>query len=806
MKDDKNNPVGDAGFSYEGYEGASRKWRSRKEFKTIDKVRSRFREMQQARRNSCPFPSPKDMVEAADLDVYMNNAGGYSWEDMWEYNWNLYTMKRQYITGRSNLKSSTSLSPVEAAVAEFSDVEIGALLNATEPEDASKVTVIKNLLKHLHKKGDFKNANIGSFTDAAIYGTSFIHHKRVQKVRDVEIIINTASNAKAELEKILKGAKEDDKERLVKRLEGGKPLTKKERIIEYDDIARVHKSIFEIYVDPDARCMRGFEYEATDLVDRSIPSLAQFRSEFEHTLDPFVIKENVKKVRGASVTAEAYQGGTAFFSLPNDMIDKANNVELLRYYNKRTDKYIVIANDILVREGPLPLNHKQIPYTARRYLKLTHSFYGLGIPYLLEGIQAEDETLRNMMIEQLKINLNPPLLVRKDFFEGDNQLDDFWEAGKIIEVAGDVGAAAKWMDGSAPRFDYFQARGNLNEEAIKTVGINSIAFSQPQPNQPVRNNMMTMESTQKMIRKAIVNWAEGEKDAIRQEIAMMRQIYPESYLKNFDGKENKDKQFKSIRMEGTKLIPYFEEDEKGGKMLKGVEQQESRSDDNWFEVREEYFDLVGDIDVEIDMSSFPLISQALKLQKIQEFMGAMVPFWQNPMLLTAPGATETIKTFVRELGVENAQKIIDELTVDDEDSINDAAEQLQRILNGEEVPGIPGEPMSHKLEHVKAFLDLMGKMSDPEMAMEQLQEIEGALTRLHKHMEVDDKPKFAAMSVLSQHQMQPPMGAMPPQGQPPMMGPDGMPMDPAMMDQMMMGAPAPTGEPALGQGAPMGPA
>jgi hypothetical protein len=768
VSNDKDNITDDSqSFDHSDYDAG--KWRSVKEMKVVEKVRTRFEEMKQARRSNCPFPSPDDIIDVSEYDYSTFKNAGYSWEDRWQTDWNLYTMKHHYIKGRSNIKSATSFSPIEAAMAEFQTSNLDVVLTPTEYDDEPKLEIIKSVRKLLHSKGDFKTAQIGAFHDALVYGSSFEHITHIKKVRDVEKIISDSSNVEAEIKKIMDGTDEATKEKLKKRLEKGKPLTKKERIVEYDDVARIHVSIFECYVDPDARCMKGHSYEATDFTWRTLPSLSQFKSEFENSTDPYVIKENIKRVKGAEAAASSYEGSNPLFTVPTDLGTKSNNVEVLRYYNKRTDKYIIIANDILIRNGPLPFNHKQIPFVLHKFVVLEHSFYGLGLPYFLEGLQSTDEATRNMMIETMWYNLNPAIAVNRDIFNDAEEGMEYIEPGKVIDFSGPVGNdSIRMLEGSAPRFDYFQLRNVLKEEEVRTSGINPITFSVPDPGEAVRNNLMAQESTQKMLRKGIFNYGVGEKEAARQEISLMCQIYPEKFLK--ETTDDGVKKFKSIRIDGIKLTPIYENDDENARLVE-IQKQETGKPE-YFELRDDYFKLLGEIEIEIDVASFPLVSPSLRLSKVQEAITALLPFWQNPVLLQAPGANELIKSYINLLSPDYKDKILEQFReTSNSNNVEEANMQTELLLKGEIIPGQLGESDEHKLVHISASIDLISKLNDPSIDPNTKASIQYILGNIYQHLITDDTPKQAGMSVA-----QPPM---PPQmSQPPQMPQNGRPMSP----------------------------
>lgn len=99
-----------------------------------------------------------------------------------------------------------------------------------------------------------------------------------------------------------------------------------------------------------------------------------------------------------------------------------NEIGVYKYVNKDKDIIWWIANGILLNdsEDPIPFHHKQLPYAE---IKLSpydkYTFYGLSLPRLVEDLQHEINTLRNMTIDQTHLNIFSPF-----FYSADEDLDE----------------------------------------------------------------------------------------------------------------------------------------------------------------------------------------------------------------------------------------------------------------------------------------------------------------------------------------------------------------------------------------------
>lgn len=114
-------------------------------------------------------------------------------------------------------------------------------------------------------------------------------------------------------------------------------------------------------------------------------------------------------------------------------------VELIRYYDKMNDQYIVIANGIWlnpIKVGdsqeicPLPFNHKELPFWEVKFDFLGNWFYGKSLPDRLKSLQDILNVLTNMLLDQSILTIFPPLLTNGF----DSIEDDYLRPGRRTPV------------------------------------------------------------------------------------------------------------------------------------------------------------------------------------------------------------------------------------------------------------------------------------------------------------------------------------------------------------------------------------
>ena len=115
-------------------------------------------------------------------------------------------------------------------------------------------------------------------------------------------------------------------------------------------------------------------------------------------------------------------------------------VEIIRYYNKDVDEYVIIANGIwlnpLIINGvkvisPLPFKHKELPFWEVRFETFdAHFFYGKSLPDKLKSFQDVLNVLTNMLLDQSFLTVFKPLLTNGF----DSMEDDYLRPGRRTPI------------------------------------------------------------------------------------------------------------------------------------------------------------------------------------------------------------------------------------------------------------------------------------------------------------------------------------------------------------------------------------
>lgn len=777
-------------WSPEDYKKYKNKWANKKEYETTSEVRDRLSEMTQARQTSCPFASPysdKSVTESNEDLKDLTKGSGTDWSDHWNRMLKIAHKYGEYDQQRSNVKSATTFAPIQALMAEFQENNIGVMISSTQEEDKEKIKLHDAIHTDWESRTDAQKYKGETFFETITLGTSIPFVGWMSKSREVDIILTGK-----EAEKKLESDDEETKDKIDKMVKEFSPLVEKQKIYEYNNVIYVPTSLYEIYVDPDARCLRGPAYEATDICWVQLPSIEQFRAEFKNSSDPFVKKGNIDKVEPAIIAEGQYEGNTPFFKAPHGISDK--RIQLIRYFNKQTDKYIIIANDVIVRDGPLPYNHKQLPFVLHKCFNWKDQFYGYGLPAALEQTQSVIETFTNLQIDKEKVNMmnTSTIYVGSDIVDDVQYGQEEMGIGRVVEVGGDVNNM-KWGTAMNPSMDFYRMREIFDQDAVMISGINPMAYSAPKQGEPVRTHMMSMESTLKLAKKIFRNWAEGWKEAVRQMITIRTQMLPVSYIEEMGEEGEMKKVYPTIKTKGFTMNAI--QGENGEMDL--MEQENETGEDGYFnlglilEDRDKYLDITGDLDIQVDIDTLVPTSKAVKIELSNKAMAQYIPILSNPQLLSAPGVITLLRENAELNGIspkfaESLQDTTDEADVE---RATQQEEQMQKLMT---VPGIPGESDGHKFVHTTTLLNLFGireqaQLNPQETTVQNMAELDQYIKLLANHLAQDDAQRKDSTGMAIKQATPPAPQQMMPQMPDQMMGqvPGGMP---GGMDMMAMGA------------------
>lgn len=519
--------------------------------------------------------------------------------DMAAKNWEAYRKEKDMDEWQSNHFVPLTSSIIESILSEMVEQQPRPLILPRGSEDVGRARVMRYVFDYTWEvaDGDIELFNI--MKDSLIFGTAICQEYYWQD------------------------------RRIIKLPKGEKGKYEETEVMDYDDSYMECVKLEDFFVDERARDVNRGSYNARDCIRRYIMNIKDVRLFFQG--DVWNPLGNVKYVRPGGDT-NYYE----FFQPPQG--GKEDDVEVLWYWSKRPeDSLIVIANDVVLRMGPNPYRHKQLPFSKAVDIKRTHFFYGKGEAELLESIQDELNTLRRMVLDRNHLDIDKMFLVSNRETLDDEDLI----ARPHGSIPVDDPSSVKSVEyGDIPRSVQLSIEG-LTQEAVRVTGIEDRSQGVRLPD-TATGAALLKESTLKRIRmKLRLLERSFLVDVGRQRVANILQFYNQPKLEQIIGEAGTveyhreinrvarngnleviggkpyQKKYKEIRIDGKELL--FNE--------KGRLREKEISGFSFFELKPEYFIPVsrGGYNIKFEAGSTIPLSKPLLQSKTMEMINILMP-------------------------------------------------------------------------------------------------------------------------------------------------------------------------------------
>jgi hypothetical protein len=701
------------------------RFRDEEEFDKVMDIKTRFMEMDKYRQTSCPWYSTVTVLNKNDeIDdsnqseaAILEQSSSMNWERRWQRDRDLYFMKsgkNRFDSDLPEVSSPVVFAPVQAAVAQYQDANTTVMIDPVPGTDPIFARIASEYIRNW-ETGPSKalNVRLELFREACITGTAISYNGRMTKKRKVRMM-RSIDDIMGELTDDPDNMAEDqdgivDVEKVKSKINKDplKQLTYEDTIVDFDDNILEMVPLEELWVDPGAESFNGLTRDARDCIWVQYVPVQQVFTDFENSDDAFVIKKNLNAelIMSAGSVDEIYNKISGDY-IKNLMISgrKDNLVCLLKYYNKMTDQYVILANDIIIRDGPLPYNHKQLPFSLYKLIPMTNSFYGLGFGTMLDTVQQQDELFLSLSHFLTERNANLPIGYSSDNGELEESLREIVEnkkplkAGNFIKMSSDDRIEPIAV-GSAP-FDLKSMRDELESIATKSTGVNSLMNSVPSANTAVRNNQMIQENSLLLIRMIVSNFSQGYVDAVSQILSIAKQLEPLSYIETVEDTTKHHtnpqiteslKQYRKIQTNSINEIENgsYEETEKGGTV----------------ELKPDITEKFDKLQVNIKIETIALASRQLQAQQYSETLDKALLVLGNPAFAENKIIMALFKDFLDKKGVNPKYFAYFEDENSDESDIL-ADYQNEKMMAGEFEPPLAGMSQNHKMKHALLLMQL----------------------------------------------------------------------------------------------------
>jgi hypothetical protein len=404
----------------------------------------------------------------------------------------------------------------------------------------------------------------------------------------------------------------------------GKIIYKNKEIVDFDDDYTEWVPNEFIYVDEKAKHID----EAVDMFKREIINIDEFHRIYGNNPD---YHDTEFVVPGGDTTTRSA------FRLPKDITE--NDVELLRYYNRSTDEHNVVANNVVIRDGPLPWKHKELPLAVIYQYRIPGQFYGMGIPKIMHHLSEERKSLRNLNMDRQKMQLNKMFLHNNAFDLDDEDLVTRPHGLISVDTNGqDIRQAITPVEYGDVPASYFRTEEILLEDERRATGIDdrvSVSNSATTATQAA----IVKESTLKRINLISIS---AEMDTVirigRLKWSNIQFFYGTPRIEKIveNGEEREKKIYRTMSVKGKKF-EIVDDDGRPALRMEDVKGSSALTIDKKFAT---YLDKQYDISVDADI--FTPISKAIEQTKKTEMFSLLLSNPATMAVMDINGATEDL--------------------------------------------------------------------------------------------------------------------------------------------------------------------
>ena len=475
----------------------------------------------------------------------------------------------------------------------------------------------------------------------------------------------------------------------------------------------------DVYFDETATSLRG-PNGCKDAIYIQYYQLEAFKNKYRGKTDPL---GNAKFVRAGGKTTKGY-------SFKKDVGD-GEIVEVLEYWNRGIpfDARWVVANGVLIDDGPNPYDHKEIPFIKASDVPDLDSFYSTGEAELLRDIQKEITTIRRMRLDRQHLQIDKMFLVG----DSETSLDDdeltVRPHGQIH--VGDVNNV-KPLEYSDIKPSAYQEEDRLKEDATKVTGMDDrMQSSSSSSARTATEAAILKESTLQRIRtKLFLLEIDTLVDFTRLRDSNIRQYMREPKLVRILG-EKEGQVYKdavaAAKREGLlvmqeenayrKQYPMIPID--GERFYKDKDSQDIKSEKiegrSYLQILPEYLD--PEMDVRYKAAPDLPVSKALEAQNFKDVYDRLR---DNPAMDPAKLGAELLRVNGKdpdEFSLQQAgQGAPTEEVADMQKTVDLASQENEDMMKGTEVPPTPYATSKHTALHY-AFMESPEFIDDPDLTI-----------------------------------------------------------------------------------------
>lgn len=673
---------------------------TRAKYKASKLVREELSKAKDARRTSCFFST-----NAGDSSNSSNSSGG-DWQlkwDKWMKAWLGWYQPSSADDFKSNIKLPETTGRIESLMHKIRRVNFGWLAEPNSPEDENVARIAAPILDYIFYDSKLSQSTATWAKEALIYGSGFARLVYIKDIRELRFP-KTSDISQDE----------------AKDVEKGKVVFKpKEKVTKFEGFQLIPIPIEEVYVNPGARKMHGHSYAASKFMWERIVDFDEFKAMFSN--DPMA--SDVDKVKPASQYGKEDE---PFFKKP-ESIGK-DGVLLVDYEDPYNDRYIVIANGIVIKDQPLPYRHKEGTFHKIDCIENPNQFYGIGIPAFLENIQAAAEITLNLMIDKMYRSMNVRYAIDGSIYgEFANMYQRPENALIPISTMDGTPMQSKIMplQTETVDFDGYRILDKLQQYASMATQVDLSQMNLQNPDRTATATSLSRELVDIMVASILDNMANTFVDVGRQMWTIVQEKWSVPKIVEVIGEDGQEKikkeVYKNIKLKGMEV----EMAEDGTVSLNKTDQKYS-----FFEVSEGLLKTENNLDIRIAPDTIEVMSKTLRRQKTMELYAQMMPNAVDPTdkekLKMHPLPLYDARVLAKRLvndGLGGDDDVLLSADFDNTTEVAEAQQNVAAIFQGEIVNGVPGRSDAY-IEYITYVLrNLNQEQENLAKEMSELEEV-----------------------------------------------------------------------------------
>lgn len=656
--------------TYEDYVNRTglKKKESREHYDKRNKLRDLFEKARLHRANSCIWR--EDGNYNKHWDEQEKIALGWGW-DQFDENGDF----------TSNIKSPMTVGRIDAMIHKLMKTNVHWTVLSVEDKDKIIAKVKEQLLDDFFYKGEVEETQEIILRNTCIYGTAWSRLYHLRDEREYTFLKEDINDMT------------DDEKKLAK--EGKKVWGKKQTEVRYNNAVWEPLEIRAVYVDPDARDLHSQYYSAKYWFLKRVLHIDDFKAEFGNDPDAF----NVDKVKTVGEYYESYDEDP-FYKVCKQP-GHADYVVVFEYENELDDNYCVIANDIIIKDHPLPYNHKQLTLHRTVLIPHPHNLYGIGLTDRLRPHQIAEEITLNLIQDYVYRTIDKQFLV-DDIAFGDLAQQYLAGGSKFIPMDTQNGrpmsSLVYEMANTPISFDVFKTLEILEKNATLASQVDPSQANLVQKDVTATSIMNMKELSEAFVAYVLKNYGRTLVRVGKQLDALNTQKLTVPEVKRIigkDGKEKYEEKFRKVRLDGFKIVEDVNDDQESELRMEQIEGS------SYFELKPGFLNPHDECDIRLAAESFKIMSKGFEFQKAQELLAQLMPMAvdpNNPMQVANHPNPQVNVIKLLDYASEKLdfpKDILLHTSMNDDYERATAKADINQILNGHNTPGMAGRSPAH---------------------------------------------------------------------------------------------------------------